>query len=335
MGKPVVIIAEAGVNHNGDMETAKRLIEVAADSGADYVKFQTFKADTLATSDAPKAEYQKEGSADQSQLEMLRSLELSKEQHLELMAHSEVSGIRFLSTGFDTSSLDMLFELGVRLFKVPSGELTNLPYLEHLARFKCPVYLSTGMATLDEVKWAVGILISAGLEKEKISVLHCTTAYPTPIEQANLKAITTLQQELRLPVGYSDHTTGLTAALSAVALGATIIEKHFTISSEQEGPDHRASLEPDELASLVSGIREVSNSLGTGVKSPQECELENIPIARKSIVASRSIEVGEEFTEDNLTTKRPGSGMSPTRWYELLGKRATRNFSSDEMITLE
>ena len=266
---------------------------------------------------------------------MLRSLELSKEQHLELMAHSEVSAIKFLSTGFDTSSLDMLFELGVRLFKVPSGELTNLPYLEHMARFKCPVYLSTGMATIDEVKWAVGILISAGLEKEKISVLHCTTAYPTPVEQANLKAITTLQQELRLPVGYSDHTTGLTAALSAVALGATIIEKHFTLSREQEGPDHRASLEPDELASLVSGIREVSTSLGTGVKSPQACELENIPIARKSIVASRAIEVGEEFTEDNLTTKRPGSGISPTRWYELLGKRATRNFSPDEMITVE
>jgi N,N'-diacetyllegionaminate synthase len=310
---------------------------VAADSGADYVKFQTFKAETLATSDAPKAEYQKNGKgfADQSQLEMLRSLELSKEQHINLIKHCELSGIKFLSTGFDTTSLDMLFELGVRLFKVPSGEMTNLPYLEHMARFKCPIYISTGMATLDEVKWAVEALVSAGLERKMISVLHCTTAYPTPIEQANLKAITTLQQELSLPVGYSDHTTGLTASLSAVALGATIIEKHFTISREQEGPDHRASLEPDELASLVSGIREVTSSLGTGVKSPQECEIENIPIARKSIVASRAIAAGEVFTECNLTTKRPGSGISPISWYELLGKRASRNFRSDEMITFE
>jgi N-acetylneuraminate synthase len=333
----VVIIAEAGVNHNGDMVNAKRLIEVAANAGADFVKFQTFKAESLATSDAPKAEYQIEASASngQSQLEMLQSLELSKEQHLELIKHCEVVGIKFLSTGFDLASLDMLFELGIRLFKVPSGELTNLPYLEHMAKFQCPVYLSTGMATLEEVKWAVEAFVSAGLPRQKISVLHCTTAYPTPIDQANLRAINTLHKELGLPVGYSDHTNGVQASFAAVALGATIIEKHFTLSKEQEGPDHRASLEPEELVNLVRGIRQVSSSLGSGVKSPQDCELGNISMARKSIVASREIEIGEEFTAYNVTTKRPGTGISPVHWHEVLGKRATRHFKYDDEISLE
>ena len=333
----VVIIAEAGVNHNGNIATAKRLIEVAASSGADFVKFQTFLADSLATSGAPKAEYQKQAasSAKESQLEMLRSLELSLEQHLELIEQCERTGIKFLSTGFDLASLDMLFELGIRLFKVPSGELTNLPYLEHVAKFDSPVYLSTGMSTLGEVKWAVERLVASGLPSHKISVLHCTTAYPTPIEEANLRAIRTLQKELGLPVGYSDHTTGLHASFAAVALGATIIEKHFTLSRNQDGPDHRASLEPEELESLVSGIRQVSVSLGTGEKIPQDCELENISIARKSIVASKNIEMGEEFTVDNVTTKRPGTGISPIHWHSVLGQRATRYFSSDEMITLE
>jgi N-acetylneuraminate synthase len=333
----VVIIAEAGVNHNGDMASARKLIEVAANAGADFVKFQTFKAESLATADAPKAEYQKQATAstNQSQLEMLRSLELSNGQHMELIEHCQKVGIKFLSTGFDIASLDMLFKLGIRLFKVPSGELTNLPYLEHMAKFQCSVYLSTGMATLEEVKWAVEALVSAGLPRQKISVLHCTTAYPTPIDQANLKAISTLHEELGLPVGYSDHTTGLQASFSAVALGATIIEKHFTLSKEQEGPDHRASLEPDELNELVRGIREITSALGTGIKAPQESELANIPIARKSIVASKMIEAGEKFTEDNLTTKRPGTGISPTKWHEVIGKTAPRNFNADEMISLE
>jgi N,N'-diacetyllegionaminate synthase len=333
----VVIIAEAGVNHNGDMATAKKLIDVAAAAGAAFVKFQTFKAETLATTDAPKADYQKQakGAADQTQLEMLRSLELSKEQHVELMNHCEANKISFLSTGFDTASLDLLFELGVRLFKVPSGELTNLPYLEHMAGFQCPVYLSTGMATLEEIKWAVDILVSAGLARGKISVLHCTTAYPTPITQANLSAITTLQNELQLPIGYSDHTTGITASIAAVALGATVIEKHFTLSRDQEGPDHNASLEPDELISLVNGIREVSSALGTGEKIPQDCELENIPVARKSIVARKHIGAGEEFTVENLTTKRPGTGISPIHWHEVLGTKANRSYSLDEMISFE
>lgn len=333
----VVIIAEAGVNHNGDMANAKKLIEVAATAGADFVKFQSFKAESLATSYAPKAEYQKQdtGSNNQSQLEMLRSLELSKEQHIELIKHCQNVGIKFLSTGFDSASLDMLFELGMRLFKVPSGELTNLPYLEHVAKFQCPVYLSTGMATLEEVKWAVEALASAGLPRQKISVLHCTTAYPTPIDQANLRAIDTLHQELGLSVGYSDHTTGIQASLAAVALGATIIEKHFTLSKDQEGPDHRSSLEPDELIALVKGIKEVFDSLGSGVKSPQDCELGNIGIARKSIVASREIQIGEEFTSHNVTTKRPGTGVSPIHWHEVLGGRAIRHFGPDEMISLE
>jgi N,N'-diacetyllegionaminate synthase len=266
---------------------------------------------------------------------MLRSLELSKEQHFELIEHCQKIGIRFLSTGFDTESLDMLFELGIRLFKVPSGELTNLPYLEHMAKFQCPVYLSTGMATLEEVKWAVEALASAGLAREQISVLHCTTAYPTPLDQANLRAIVTLHEELGLPIGYSDHTTGLQASLAAVALGATIIEKHFTLSRDQEGPDHPASLEPDELRELVRGIRETTTALGTGVKAPQEAELANIPIARKSIVASKLIEAGEAFSAENITTKRPGTGISPTKWHEIIGKTAPRNFSPDEMISLE
>ncbi len=336
-GNQVVIIAEAGVNHNGNITTAKKLIEVAADSGADFVKFQTFKAESLATSSAPKAEYQKQaaGSERESQLDMLRSLELSNGQHLEIIGHCQKVGIKFLSTGFDLASLDMLFELGVRLFKVPSGELTNLPYLEHMAKFQCPVYLSTGMATLEEIKWAVETLVSAGLPRQKISVLHCTTAYPTPIDQANLRAISTLHEELGLPVGYSDHTTGLQASFTAVALGATIIEKHFTLSREQEGPDHRASLEPEELNSLVSGIRQVSNSLGSGIKIPQDCEIGNISIARKSIVASRPIAVGEEFTVENLTTKRPGTGLSPIHWYKVLGERATKDFGFDEMISID
>lgn len=333
----VVIIAEAGVNHNGDIATAKKMIDVAATAGADFVKFQTFIAESLATSDAPKAEYQKiaAGSSEESQLEMLRFLQLSKDQHVELIEHCQTAGIKFLSTGFDLTSLDMLFELGIRLFKVPSGELTNLPFLEHIAQFQCQVYLSTGMANLEEVKWALEALVSAGLSKKQISVLHCTTAYPTPIGQANLRAIGTLHEQLGVSVGYSDHTTGLQASLTAVALGATVIEKHFTLSREQKGPDHQASLEPGELVSLVGAIRQVSSSLGTGEKIPQECELENRLIARKSIVASKAIEIGEEFTVHNMTTKRPGTGISPIHWHGVLGKRALRHFSFDEMITLE
>ncbi len=333
----VVIIAEAGVNHNGDLEIAKKLIEVAAKAGADYVKFQTFSADTLATAEAPKAQYQRKSNSfgADNQLEMLRKLELSKEQHVSLIKHSEKHGIRFLSTGFDVGSLDLLFSLGIRLFKIPSGELTNLPYLEHVASFGCPVVLSTGMATIPEIKWAVDVLVNAGQSRESISILHCTTSYPTPIEQANLLAIQTLSKEFDLPVGFSDHTLGLEASIAAVALGAKIIEKHFTLNRDQLGPDHAASLEPLELESLVRSIKATSASLGDGIKVPQACELENIPAARKSIVAREEIREGDSFTKENLTTKRPGSGISPMRWNEVIGTPAGRAFRKDEMITLE
>ena len=333
----VLVIAEAGVNHNGDLETAKRLVEVAAKAGADYVKFQTFSAETLATADAPQAEYQRKSDpiGTVNQLEMLRKLELSNEQHVELIRHSKKHDIRFLSTGFDVGSLDLLFSLGVRLFKIPSGELTNYPYLVHVASLRCPVILSTGMATLPEIRWALETLVSAGQSRQSISILHCTTSYPTPMDQANLLAIQTLRTEFDLQVGYSDHTLGLEASIAAVALGAKIIEKHFTLSRNQPGPDHAASLEPLELESLVRSIRETSVSLGEGIKAPQDCELENMVVARKSIVASEDIRKGDMLTEENITTKRPGNGISPMRWKEIIGTRASRAFRSDEMITLE
>jgi N-acetylneuraminate synthase len=333
----VLVIAEAGVNHNGDLETAKKLVEVAAKAGADYVKFQTFSAETLATAEAPQAEYQRRSNpvGAVNQLEMLRKLELSNEEHVELIGHSEKHGIRFLSTGFDVGSLDLLFSLGVRLFKIPSGELTNYPYLAHVASLQCPVILSTGMATIPEIRWALETLVAAGQSRQSISILHCTTSYPTPMAQANLLAIQTLRRDFDLQVGYSDHTLGLEASIAAVALGATIIEKHFTLSRAQPGPDHAASLEPIELESLVRSIRETSASLGDGIKVPQDCELENIAVARKSIVASQDIQKGDMLTEENLTTKRPGNGISPMRWKEVIGTRARRAFRSDEMITLD
>lgn len=335
--KDVIVIAEAGVNHNGDLETAKKLVEVAAKASADYVKFQTFSAETLATADAPQAEYQRRSNPIEAvtQLEMLRKLELSNEEHVELIRHSDKHGIRFLSTGFDVKSLDLLFSLGVRLFKIPSGELTNFPYLAHVASLGCPVILSTGMATIPEIRWAVDTLVDAGQSRQSISILHCTTSYPTPMAQANLLAIQTLRREFDLQVGYSDHTLGLEASIAAVALGAKIVEKHFTLSRDQAGPDHAASLEPIELESLVRSIREISVSLGDGIKVPQDCEVENIAAARKSIVASRDIRKDEIFTEENITTKRPGTGISPMRWKEVIGTSAVRAFRNDEMISLE
>jgi N,N'-diacetyllegionaminate synthase len=333
----VVVIAEAGVNHNGDLDTAKALIDVAVKAGADFVKFQTFTADTLATPDAPTARYQKKAmeNSQDTQKSMLSKLELSESQHIELKTYAEAKGISFLSTGFDIASIDLLYRLGIRLFKIPSGELTNLPFLEHIASLGCPVYLSTGMATLEEVRWAVDSLVQAGQDREKISILHCTTSYPTPLDQANLLAIKTLSSELGLTVGYSDHTLGTEASIAAVALGALIIEKHFTLSRDQAGPDHKASLEPDELESLINSIRALENSWGDGIKAPQDCELENIPIARKSIVARKSIARGELFSPENLTTKRPGTGLSPIHWQEVIGRRAMRDFMPEEGIEIE
>lgn len=337
MSTELVFIAEAGVNHNGDLNAAKSLIDVAASAGADYVKFQTFTSDTLATKSAPAARYQSENldSETLSQSNMLKKLELSQDNHISLKSYAESKGISFLSTGFDTESLTFLYDLGIRLFKIPSGELTNLPFLEHVASFDCPVYLSTGMATLEEVSIAVDSLVNAGQNRGSISILHCTTAYPTPLDQANLLAIRTLSQEFGLPVGYSDHTLGEEASIAAVALGATIIEKHFTLSRDQEGPDHKASLEPDELHSLISSVRNVASSLGDGFKRPQLCELENIPVARKSIVASRKISKGEMFSVENIVTKRPGTGSSPMKWHQVLGSRSSRDYEPDESIEVE
>lgn len=337
MTKKVVFIAEAGVNHNGDIQVAKSLIDVAASAGADFVKFQTFKSDSLTTESAPTARYQSEnlGSHASTQFKMLEDLELTDDDHLELKSYAEFKGISFLSTGFDIESITFLHNIGIRLFKIPSGELTNLPYLEHIASLQCPVYLSTGMATLEEVRVAIDSLVRAGQIRDSISILHCTTAYPTPLEQANLLAIRTLSEEFGLPVGYSDHTLGLEASIAAVALGAQIIEKHFTLSRDQAGPDHQASLEPEELHTLISSVRNVADCLGDGIKRPQPCELENIPVARKSIVAGRRITKGETFSPDNITTKRPGTGTSPMHWHKVLGKSALRDFDADESIELD
>lgn len=331
-----LIIAEAGVNHNGDMHLARQLIDVAADAGADMVKFQTFKADLLATSQAQKAEYQTKNTKDvsESQYQMLKRLELTPEMHRELMTHCVSRGIEFFSTAFDLDSLDFLVELGLKQFKIPSGEITNFPYLNRIGRYKMPVILSTGMATLEEVAAALGVLKQAGTPCELITVLHCTTEYPTPMTDVNLRAMCTLRDEFGVKVGYSDHTQGIEVAIAAVALGATVIEKHFTLDRRLPGPDHQASLEPGELKTMIQAIRNVETALGDGVKQPSAIELKNKSVARKSLVASRKICAGEAFTEDNIMAKRPGTGVSPMRWNEVMGLKAPRDFSPEELIEL-
>ena len=334
-GGKTLIIAEAGVNHNGDLELAKKLVEVAAQAGADLVKFQTFKADRLVTAAAQKAPYQEASTgAGESQYEMLRRLELSDEAHHVLLEHCRALGIGFLSTGFDIESVDFLVSLGVRLFKVPSGEITNLPYLRHVGAKRGEVILSTGMATLGEVEAALDALVQAGTPKSNIIVLHCTTEYPTPMEAVNLKAMLSMQAAFQLRVGYSDHTEGIAIAPAAVALGACVVEKHFTMDRNLPGPDHRASLEPRELAALVRSIRAVEVALGDGVKRLTAAEAHNKPVARKSIVAARAIAQGELFSAQNLAVKRPGTGISPMRWDEVLGQRAPRDFKPDEPVKL-
>jgi N,N'-diacetyllegionaminate synthase len=336
MSDRTIIIAEAGVNHNGSMETAKKLIEVAAAAGADYVKFQTFKAGNLVTMNAPQAEYQKKNAGDGDfQYGMLKKLELSPEMHLELMDCCKNQGIKFLSTGFDLESIDFLDRLDVDFFKVPSGEITNKPYLIHVAKKGRPVIISTGMASLPEVKDALDLLADYGVKKEDITVLHCTTAYPTPMEEVNLRAMLSMQRELGVKTGYSDHTLGIEVPIAAVALGARIIEKHFTLDRNMPGPDHKASLEPDELKAMVAAIRNVEKATsGSGAKEPGPSELKNIMVARKSIVAACSIGKGEIFSLHNLATKRPGSGISPMLWDEVIGKKAKRSFQADEPIEL-
>ena len=335
MSGSTLIIAEAGVNHNGDMETAKRLIDVAAQAGADLVKFQTFATDRLVTPLAPKAEYQTLATeANGTQHAMLKRLELSRAMHVELIEYCQGAGIGFFSTGFDEGSNDMLFDLGLRRFKIPSGEITNLPYLRHLGGFGLPLIMSTGMATMTEIEAALDVLRAAGTDKEHVTVLHCTTQYPTPMQDVNLHAMASIREGLGVSVGYSDHTLGIEVPIAAVALGATIIEKHFTLDRSLHGPDHQASLEPKELAAMVEGIRNLEQALGSGIKRPSRSESANLRLVRRSIVAARPIRAGEEFTESTLTVKRPGTGISPMRWDDVVGTFACRDFEPDELIEL-
>ncbi|OYY94504.1 MAG: N-acetylneuraminate synthase [Hydrogenophilales bacterium 28-61-23] len=330
-----LIIAEAGVNHNGDINMAKRLIEIAAEAGADLVKFQTFSADRLATAAAKKAAYQTQTTdAAESQHAMLHRLELKREMHGVLIEHCRQQSIVFCSTGFDIQSVDFLVELGVDRIKIPSGEITNLPYLRHIGGLGKPVIISTGMATLGEIEASLDVLETAGTPRERITVLHCNTEYPTPMSDVNLLAMGNIGRALGVAVGYSDHTPGIEVPIAAVALGASVIEKHFTLDRNLPGPDHKASLEPDELKAMVSAIRNIEQALGDGIKRPSASEAKNRPIVRKSLVAAKAIRRGEIFSSENLTTKRPGSGISPMRWDEVIGRAAGCDFATDELITL-
>ena len=327
------IIAEAGVNHNGSLTTAKQLIDAASIAGADFIKFQTFKAESLVTSTADKADYQKRsGQPDQSQYEMLKQLELDRSNHEALADYCKNKPAKFVSSAFDIDSIDLLAELNIPFFKIPSGEITNLNYLRHVGSLNKPIVMSTGIATLDEVKAALNILFDCGIQRDDITVLHCNTEYPTPMCDVNLKAMTTIRDELGVSVGYSDHSVGIEVPIAAVALGATIIEKHFTLDRNLPGPDHIASLEPVELTSMVRAIRNIELALGDGVKAPRPSELKNIHMVRKSIVASRNIQAGDIFTEENITAKRPGYGLSPMQWDDVIGTESTRSYNIDEPI---
>ena len=334
----VIIIAEAGVNHNGSMENAFRLVDAAADAGVDYIKFQTFKSNKLVSGSAKKADYQIENTKNsaETQLQMLQKLELSREQHEELIAYCQEKKVQFFSTAFDLDSLEYLHKIGLQMVKIPSGEITNLPYLRKAATLFRKVILSTGMATVSEIKDAVSVFTNAGVHKENITILHCNTEYPTPIEDVNLKAMLHIQHEFGTKVGYSDHTLGIEVPIAAVALGATVIEKHFTLDKSMEGPDHKASLEPGELKAMVSAIRNIEKALsGSGLKEVSPSEQKNIAIARKSIVAIKKIHQGEIFSEENIGVKRPGTGISPMQWDKVIGKTAVRDFEEDELITIE
>lgn len=335
MSNKTLIIAEAGVNHNGDIHTAKQLIDAAADAGADLVKFQTFSADRLVTAYAKKANYQNlTTDAAESQHQMLRRLELDADMHYLLMEHCGRRKIGFLSTGFDIDSINLLVSLGQDHFKIPSGEITNLPYLRHIGALNRHIMLSTGMATLGEVEAAVDVLELAGTARKNMVVLHCTTEYPTPMGEVNLYAMQSMGNALGVAVGYSDHTTGIEISVAAVSMGAQVIEKHFTLDRNLPGPDHKASLEPAELAALVKAIRNVEAALGNGIKRPTPSEIKNRPISRKSLVAAVPIARGEAFSALNMVAKRPGTGMSPMRWDEMLGRLAQRDYAVDEQIEL-
>lgn len=330
----VLIIAEVGVNHNGSMEIARKLVDAAVAAGADIIKFQTFKAERLVSKNAKKADYQKKnmGDGNDSQFEMLKKLELSKQDHEELIAYCHQRGIRFWSTAFDFESMDYLHSLNLGLWKIPSGEITNYPFIRKIASYREPVIMSTGMCDETDIQNAIQVLKQYGMGKEQITILHCNTQYPTPYKDANLKAMLTIKREFGTRIGYSDHTQGIEVPIAAVALGAEVIEKHFTLDRNLPGPDHKASLEPAELKAMVSAIRNIEQALGDGIKKVSDSERSNRAVARKSIVAACPIKKGEIFTEENLTVKRPGNGISPMRWLEVVGTTATKNYQEEDLI---
>ena len=333
MSSKVFIIAEAGVNHNGSLDLAKKLIDVASESGADAVKFQTFKAEKLVSKNAQKADYQKQTTnKTESQFDMIKKLELDMDTHKELIAYCETKNIMFLSTPFDHDSIELLNDLGLEIFKIPSGEITNLPYLRHIGKLNKKVILSTGMADIGEIEDALDILINTGTKKENITILHANTMYPTPMEDVNLKAMVTIGNTFDIAYGYSDHTLGIEVDIAAVALGACCVEKHFTLDKMMEGPDHKASLEPHELKSMIKAIRNIELALGSCVKKPSKSEIPNMQIARKSIVAKIEIKKGDKLSEENITIKRPGNGINPMRWDEIVGTIAAKDYKEDELI---
>ncbi|WP_276367353.1 N-acetylneuraminate synthase [Chryseolinea sp. H1M3-3] len=335
MNARVMIIAEAGVNHNGSLETARSLIDAACDAGADFVKFQTFRAEKLVSKNARKAAYQQKNMADtgSTQFDMLRKLELSEDDHFKLRDYANQRRIKFFSTAFDEDGLDFLYALGIAIFKIPSGEITNLPYLKKIASKKKPTILSTGMATLGEIESALAVLLTNGLQRNQITVLHCNTEYPTPFSDVNLKAMNTIAQAFHVKVGYSDHTTGIEVPIAAVALGATCIEKHFTLSRDMEGPDHKASLEPEELKAMVTAIRNIEKAIsGSGLKEPSPSEIKNKEVARKSIHLKKDLPQGHILREADLIMKRPGNGISPMNIPMVLGKKVSQDLPSDTML---
>lgn len=332
----VLVIAEAGVNHNGSLQIAKRLVDKAVEAGVDIIKFQTFKSERLVSKAAKQAEYQRRniGKKDDGQLAMLKKLELSVEDHYELIQYCKKRNIRFWSTAFDMESIDFLHSLNMGLWKIPSGEITNYPYIKKIASYHEPVILSTGMCELSDIEAALAVLIDGGVNKEDVTILHCNTEYPTPYRDVNLKAMLEIGKEFKVNIGYSDHTKGIEVPIAAVALGATVIEKHFTLDRNMDGPDHKASLEPNELKAMASAIRNIEQALGTGHKTISESERKNIEVARKSIVAACPIKKGDMLSEANLTVKRPGTGINPMRWNEVVGTVAIKDFEEEEAIVL-
>ena len=329
----VFIIAEAGVNHNGSIKIAKKLIDTASASGVDAIKFQTFRTENLVTKNSETANYQKnKNDPDENQFKMLKKLELNKEAHIELINYSKNKNLKFLSSPFDHQSIELLKNLGLEMFKIPSGEITNLPYLRHIGSLKKKIILSTGMSNMNEVKNAFDILVKSGTKKDNIIVLHANTEYPTPMKDVNLKAMVTIGKKLNVNFGYSDHTLGIEVDLAAVALGASCIEKHFTLDSKMEGPDHKSSLEPEKLKEMVKGIRNIELALGSDIKKPSESELLNKKIVRKSIVAKTKIKKNDIFSKDNLAVKRPGGGINPMKWDQIIGSKAIKDYKEDDLI---